>query len=189
MSRQTWLERNWLLVLIAIALLLLVVVPLLWQYMIAPTVYEQNYDEGQNIAEDTIDAEKALQDYRWFRGQWQAIQEQHEQTQNYEQDLQEFYELYGKDPNEWSRTAETRHGRIQDRITGSQNQEEMLIAEYNAKKADATTAIFACGLPNRVDKKLFITDGAGVDYTSEEAAENTPPEDPTDCKYLDDPDP
>lgn len=188
-ERQTWLERNFGLVVVSIIVLALVGVPVLWQFWIAPTVVEQNVESGQDIAEDSLDSDKALQDYREFRTLWHEIQAQHEQTQNYKSEEEQFHETYGDDPQEWSRTAETQHGRIHQRITGSENQEANLIAEYNSMQDDATTAIFQCGLPNRVDEKLFITDGAGVDYTSDEARNRTPPEDPTECQFSGDPDP
>lgn len=187
MSDKTWLQRNKAPVAIVVVLFFLVALPILWNYTIAPTVTEQNADQGQEIADDTIDAEKALQDYREFRSKWYSIQEQHAQTQNYKDSEKQFHKTYGDDPSEWSRTAETRHGRIHSRIIGSQNQEEMLIAEYNAMQSDATTAIYQCGLPSRVDKKLFITDGTGVSYTSQEAQDKTPPKDPSECKFAQNP--
>ena len=189
MARETWLERNFTLVVISVVLMVLVVAPLVWTFWLAPTVFTENAEAGQDIAEDSIDSDKALQDYREFRTLWYDIQAQHEQTENYRADEKEFHETYGNDPSEWSRNAETRHGRIHDRITGSENQEASLISEYNAMQDDATTAIYQCGLPNRVDEKLFISDGAGVSYTSDEARNRTPPENPEDCKFSGDPDP
>ncbi len=186
-ERETWLERNWLPLLVVALITVFIVFPVAWQYAIVPTVIEQNANEGQDIADDTIDSEKALNDYREFRSLWFEIKAQHAQTENYKQSEEQFHETYGDDPSDWSRTAETRHGRIHDRIIGSQNQEEMLISEYNAMQADATTAIYQCGLPQRVDKKLFISDGTGVSYTSEEARNMTPPENPEDCTFSQDP--
>jgi len=186
-ERETFLERNWQALAVIAAITLIIGVPVAWNYMIAPTVVEQNADSGQDIAEDTLDSEVALQNYREFRTLWYDIQSQHEQTENYRAQEKQFHETYGDDPKEWSRTAETRHGRIHDRITGSMNQEEMLIGEYNAMQDDATSAIYQCGLPNRVDSKLFITDGTGVSYTSDEARNRTPPEDPSECKFAQDP--
>jgi len=189
MTRETWLERNFTLVVATVALLVLVVAPIIWQFWLAPTVFTENAEAGQDIAEDTIDSDNALQNYREYRTLWYDIQAQHEQTENYRADEEQFHETYGDDPSEWSRSAETRHGRIHDRITGSENQEASLISEYNAMQDDATSAIYACGLPNRVDEKLFISDGTGVSYTSDEARDRTPPESPEDCKFSGDPDP
>jgi hypothetical protein len=187
MARQTWLERNFTLVVISVVVMVGVTAPLVWQFWLVPTVFTENAEAGQGIAEDSIDEEKALQDYREFRTLWFEIKAQHEQTQNYKEQREQFYDTYGEDPDEWSRSTKERHSRINDRIIGSQNQEEMLISEYNAMQADATSAIYQCGLPNRVDKKLFISDGAGVSYTSEEARDRTPPENPEDCKFSGDP--
>ena len=190
MARETWLERNFTLVAISVAVLVLFVAPLLWQFWLAPTVFTENAEAGEDIAEDSIDSDKALQDYREFRTLWYDIQAQHEQTQNYKDEHETFHNVTWPD-GEWkdSRDARTRHGRIHDRMTGSENQEAKLIEDYNAMQDDATTAIYQCDLPNRVDKKLFISDGAGVSYTSEEARDRTPPENPEDCKFSGDPDP
>lgn len=189
-QRETWLERNFTLVVISVALLVLVVAPLVWTFWLAPTVFTENAEAGEDIAEDSIDKEKALQDYREFRTLWYEIQAQHEQTQNYRQKEETFHNQTWPD-GEWRdhRNARETHSRIHSQITGSQNQEAELISEYNAMQDDATTAIYQCGLPNRVDKKLFISDGTGVSYTSEEARNRTPPEDPEDCKFSGDPDP
>jgi len=186
MARETWLERNGLALTVALVVVLLFILPLVWSYFIAPTVFEANRESGQEIAEESLDADKALQDYRWFRTQWYDIKSAREQLDNYQAQEEQFHETYGDDPNEWSRTAETRHGRIHDRITGQRNQISSLVAEYNARQSDATRAIFQCGLPYSVDEKLFIADASGVEYTSQETRDMTPPEDPSQCEFSGD---
>lgn len=149
----------------------------------APLIFEQNRQSGQEIAEDSMDADVAVQEYRWFRQQWQDIQAARAQLENYQQQEQEFHQTWGNDTDDWSRQAQTRHGRIHDRITGQRNNIETLIADYNARQSDATRAIFNCGLPYNIDEQLYIADASGVEYTSQEAASNTPPEDVEDCDY------
>lgn len=117
--------------------------------------FEQR-EAGQEIVEQEMSADQALEDYREFRTLYHDIQAQREQVEIAYEEEEEFHETYGDDPNEWSRAAETRHGRIHERITGNKNQLENLIAEYNAMSDDATTEIFKCGLPYQVDERFMI---------------------------------
>jgi hypothetical protein len=183
---KTWMEKHWAKVLV-LALAALIIIPVIFNYWMAPMIFSENRDAGEDIAKDTMDSEKAVQDYRDFRRLWFDIKSAREQLDNYQQQEEEFHETYGDDPKEWSRTAETRHGRIHDRITGQRNQISNLVSEYNAKRSDATQAIFTCGLPYRIDEKLYIADASGVEYTSQEAKSTTPPENPEDCKFSEAP--
>jgi hypothetical protein len=187
MARQdSWLENNlWTVVILAIAAM--IILPAVFNYWMAPVVFEQNRQAGEEIAEDSIDADVALREYREFRTLWFDIKAAREQLENYKAQEEQFHETYGNDPSEWSRSAETRHGRLHDRIVGQQNQISNLVAEYNAMQADATKAIFQCGLPWSIDEKLFIADASGVEYTSQEARDKTPPESPEECKFASDP--
>lgn len=124
--------------------------------------FEQR-EAGEEIAEQEMNADQALQDYREFRVLYNDIQSQREQVQIAYDEEEQFHETYGDDPNNWSRTAETRHGRIHERITGNRNQLENLIAEYNALSQDATSAIFKCNLPYQVDDRFVIQGPPGSD--------------------------
>jgi len=185
-QHDSWLANNWLKVAV-VGIALMVVVSVAFNYWMAPVIFEQNRKAGENIAKDTIDAEKAMQEYEEFRTLWYDIKSAREQLDNYQQQEKQFHETYGDDPSEWSRTAETRHGRIHDRITGQRNQISNLVAEYNAKQDTATEAIFQCGLPWNIQEKLYIADASGVEYTSQEAMDKTPPEDGSSCKFAQDP--
>lgn len=186
-NRDTWLERNTGAVAVSAIVLFLVVVAFVGNYWMAPMIFEQNRQAGEEIAKDQMDADVAIQEYRDFRELWFDIKSAREQLENYKQQEKTFHETYGDDPQEWSRTAETRHGRIHDRITGQKNQISNLVAEYNAKANDATRAIFACGLPYNIQDKLYIADATGVEYTSQEAMNKTPPENPEDCQFSEAP--
>lgn len=117
--------------------------------------FEQR-EAGEEIVEQENNAQQALEDYREFRNLYHDIQAQRAQVENSYDELDRFYEIQGEDPDEWSREAEVRHGRIQERITGNQNQLENLVAEYNAMSDDATTEAFKCELPYKVDDSFGI---------------------------------
>lgn len=183
---DSWLANN-LLALGTFLLVALVVISAIFNFWMAPMIFTENKEAGEEIAEDTIDAEKAMQEYEEFRTLWYDIKSAREQLENYRDQEEQFHETYGDDPEEWSRTAETRHGRIHDRITGQRNQISNLVSEYNAKQDTATEAIFQCGLPWSIDEKLYIADASGVEYTSQEAMNKTPPKDGSSCKFAQDP--
>jgi len=128
--------------------------------------FEQR-EAGQDIVEQEMDAQQALEDYREFRRLYHDIGSQREQIQIAYDEEEQFHETYGDDPDEWSRAAETRHGRIHERITGNRNQLENLIAEYNAKSDDATSAVFKCNLPYQVDDRFAIQGPPGSDAPDE----------------------
>lgn len=145
---------------IGLLLLAVMVISTVW-FPFAP--WAEQRQAGEEIVREQMDAEEALDNYRWFRSQWYDIQAQRAQIQNYYDQRERFYEIHGTDPDEWSRQARERHGRIQDRITGSQNALEQMVAEYNARSADATRAIFKCHLPYRVDQRFAVIGPPGSD--------------------------
>lgn len=128
--------------------------------------FEQR-DAGEEIVRQEMDAQQALQDYREFRRLYHDIQAQREQVKIAYEEEEQFHETYGDDPEDWSREAETRHGRIHERITGNRNQLENLVAEYNAKSVDATSEIFKCNLPYQVDDRFAIQSPTSSDGPDE----------------------
>lgn len=163
-------------------------------YVFFPSVlgFTEQREAGEDIVEDTYDAEQAVQDYRWFRQQHNDIEAQRNQIENYYDQREQFYEIHGKNPDDWSREAETRHGRINDRITGSQNMLEQMVADYNARSDDATRELFKCNLPYTVDETFYVTGPPGTDteepndqYVEGANPDASPPE-PEQCDALPD---
>lgn len=149
------MERNWPLIGAILALALVVLSVISWLYMpFLPFIEERQ--AGEETIEQTYDAEKAIQDYRWFRAQYEEIKAQHRQIDNARDAEAQFHETYGNDPSQWGRQAETRHGRLHQRIEGYQDNLENLVAEYNARSSDATRAVFKCHLPYQVDERMRI---------------------------------
>lgn len=179
--------------LLALGVLLLIGVAVV-SWVFFPTVlgFTEQRQAGEEVVKDTYDAEKALQDYRWFRQQYQDIEAQRAQVENYYDQREQFYEIHGKNPDEWSREAGVRHGRINDRITGSQNQLEQMVADYNARSSDATRELFKCNLPYRVDQQFYITGPPGTfseepnDQYVEGANSDEEPPSPEKCDGLPD---
>lgn len=118
---------------------------------------------GEDVVESEMNAEQALQDYEEFRRLYFDIEAQREKLQNAYEEEEQFHETYGNDPDEWSRTAEERHGRIHTRITGHKDQLSNLVSDYNAKSATAHESIWKCHLPYKVDERFAIQGPPGSD--------------------------
>jgi len=113
-------------------------------------------EAGQEVVEQTYDAESAIDNYEWFRNQYHEIQAQRAQLENSWSELDRFYDTYGEDPDGWTRDVREEHSRIQKRITGNQQILEDLVAEYNARSDMANRELFKCGLPYSVDERFAL---------------------------------
>lgn len=147
------------LVVLVVAFFVLNVIAYLWYPAFMPW-FEQR-DAGEQIIDDTYDAENAIQTYEEFRTLYNEIESQRAQVENSYDELDRFYDTYGEDPDDWSRTTKERHSRIQQRITGNQNQLENLVAEYNAMSESANQEVFKCALPYQVDESFGISGPPG----------------------------
>lgn len=183
-------DRNW--ALIGGTIMLFLVLFMLVSYVWMPfLMWGEQREAGEEVVEDQMDAEQAIQEYRWFRQQYHDIQAQRNQINNSYEEHEQFHETYGDDPNEWSRTAENRHGRIHTRMTGYQNQLEDMVADYNARSDDATRSVFKCHLPYKVDERFAISGppGSGApeqpqdEYVDGADPGEEPPE-PEECDSL-----
>ena len=138
--------------------LLLNVISAVWMPFL-PWMEER--EAGEETIEQTMDAENAIENYEWFRTQYREIEAQRNQVENSYDELDRFYDTYGEDPDEWSRTAKEQHSGIQKRITGNQNQLENLVADYNARSDMANREVFKCSLPYMVDNRFAISGPPG----------------------------
>lgn len=128
--------------------------------------FEQR-EAGQETMESQMDSENAIQQYEEFRRLYHEIEAQRSQVENAYEEEDQFHETYGDDPSQWSREAETRHGRIHERITGNKNQLENLVADYNAQSDMAHKSVFKCHLPYMVDERFAIEGPPGSDAPDE----------------------
>lgn len=160
MADKTDTGRNWLVIGAVVMALFIIINAISFIWFPFLPWFEQR-EAGEQVVQDQMDADNAIQTYRDFRQLYNDIEAQRAQVQNSYDELERFYDIQGQDPDEWSREAEIRHGRIQERITGNQNQLENLVAEYNAMSDDATQEVFKCHLPYKVDERFAITGPPG----------------------------
>lgn len=145
--------------------------------------FEQR-DSGKEIIKDTYNSENAIEQYEEFRRMYHDIESKRSQIDNNYDELDRFYETYGEDPKNWSRTTKERHSRIQQRITGNQQILESMVAEYNAESDMANREVFKCSLPYKVDESFAIEGPPGSGEAEEpvdtgpdgNTVEGSPPE-------------
>lgn len=181
--------------LIALVVVVALVVLAAINFVFFPSVlgFTEQRQAGEEITKDTYDADSALRDYRWFRQQHEDIKAQRDIIENHWDEHERFHELHGNDTDDWERATLTRHGRIHDRITGSQNILQTMVADYNARSDDATRALFKCNLPYRVDQQFYVTGPPGTyneqpddEYLNGSSPNESAPEDPAECDSLPD---
>lgn len=166
MSKRTSNERNWEMIMAVIAVVIIGIH--IFSFVFFPLVpWMEEREAGQEVVEETYDSDNAVQQYEDFRRMYHDIQAQREQIQNSYEEHDQFHETYGDDPNEWSRTAETRHGRIHERITGNKDILADQVAEYNAESDMANRELYKCNLPFQVDDRFAITGPPGSEAPDE----------------------
>ncbi|MFC3959205.1 hypothetical protein [Halovivax cerinus] len=160
MTQSTDGVQKWMKIaaIVAAFFIVLWIISYLW-FPFLPWMEER--DAGEQVIQDTYNADSAVQEYEWFRTQYEEIDAQRAQVENTYDELERFYDIHGEDPDEWSRTAAEDHSRIQQRITGNQNQLETLVADYNARSNMDNRELFKCHLPMQVDERFAINGPPG----------------------------
>ncbi|ELZ03505.1 hypothetical protein C482_03734 [Natrialba chahannaoensis JCM 10990] len=138
---------------VMVAVIIINIISYVWMPFLP---WHEERDAGQEVIEQTYNAEHAVSEYEWFRQQYHDIESQRAHVENAYGELDRFYDIHGENPNEWSRTAEEDHSRIQQRITGNQNQLDTLVEDYNARSSMDNRELFKCHLPYQVDERFAI---------------------------------
>jgi hypothetical protein len=125
------------------------------KYLMLPVkVVTSQIDSASNIIDKTYDANNAIYNYEWFKTQYEKIEANRQQVQNVIASLNEFKQTYGN-VSSWDYSTKEEYNRMNIIKVGLQNQDEILVAEYNARSKMANRAIFKDKLPLSVDKMLW----------------------------------
>lgn len=120
-----------------------------------PYVVDTSIDMAYDTVDKTMTAENAIYNYEYFIKQAESIQALRNKEIIAEQQLEGFYELYGKDTSKWTREDKAEHSRLKSNITGIQNMLENAMADYNAKSSMVNRAIFKDGLPSNINRAII----------------------------------
>ena len=132
----------------------LIVVSLVMTYWLAPHVFFEQVESSHEIIDKTYDADNAIQNYEWFKLQYEKIQAAERKIDNTYMQKDEYKETYG-DAKDWDWQTRQEYDRISATLLGQRNHYEDLVAEYNAKSKMANRNIFIDKLPYNVDKKMW----------------------------------
>lgn len=159
-------EKKWATIAVIVVVAFVVMNIISWLFFpFLPWIEER--EAGEEVIEDTVTSENAIEEYEWFRMQYSEIETERNQLENARGERERFYEVYGEDPQNWSRTAEEEHNRIQTRITAREDELDNLVGEYNARSEMRNRALFKCQLPYQVDERLEIHGPPGSDDVEE----------------------
>jgi len=124
------------------------------KYWLLPVhVTTAQIDSGHEIISKTYNPDNAIYNYEWFKTQYEKIQANRNQIQNLKDSLASFKETYGN-VTTWDYITKEEYNRLNTMYIGLQNQDENLVAEYNARSKMANRNIFDDKLPMNVDKLL-----------------------------------
>ena len=125
------------------------------KYLLLPVkVVTNQIDSAGNIIDKTYNADNAIYNYEWFKTQYERILANRNNIETQKQALLDFKELYGNDAKEWDYFTKEEYNRLNTIYIGLMNQDENLVADYNARSKMANRNIFNDKLPMNVDKML-----------------------------------
>jgi hypothetical protein len=138
-----------------VAIVLLIGLGYWVKYLLLPVkVMTSQIDSAGNIIDKTYDANNAIYNYEWFKTQYEKILANRLQVQNVITSINEFKQTYGN-VSSWDFTTKEEYNRLNTIKVGLQNQENILVAEYNARSKMANRNIFMDKLPLSVDKMIW----------------------------------
>ena len=124
------------------------------KYVLLPVkITTAQIDSAHGIIDKTYNADNAIYNYEWFKTQYEKIQANRNQIQNLKDSLISFKETYGN-VTTWDYITKEEYNRLNIMYIGLQNQDETLVADYNARSKMANRNIFDDKLPMNVDKML-----------------------------------
>jgi hypothetical protein len=102
-------------------------------------------DTKHDVIDKTVNAQNAIYNYEWFKQTAEDIKANLNKITNAQVAVDRYEKLHG-DPAKWSFTVETEDSRLSSIVLGLQNQQEQLVADYNAHAKEANRNIFLNGI-------------------------------------------
>ena len=104
-------------------------------------------NSAQGIITKTYDANNAIYNYDWFKERYQAIQAIDIQISNAQQAETQYNTGLPADRTTWGYTIQTESARLHSVVLGLENQNQSIVAEYNARASEVNRNIFQNSLP------------------------------------------
>jgi hypothetical protein len=119
-------------------------------------VLDKEIETGYGVVDKTLTAQNAIYNYEWFKQQYEDIRANAKKIENAQLSAADFRVAAGV-RSDWTFEDKTEDARLQSIVLGLQNQQEQLVADYNARMKMANRILFKDTLlPPYLDAATFI---------------------------------
>lgn len=112
-------------------------------------------DSGHEIIDKTYEADNAINNYEWFKNQYEDIKATENKITNTKAQMDSYFTTYGDNASSWDYQTKVSYNQLQTTYLGQKSYYEDQVAEYNARSKMANRNIFKDGLPMNVDVMLW----------------------------------
>lgn len=116
---------------------------------------EKSIDMAYEVTDKTLDADKAIAEYEWFKRQEESIDALYKKEETAKQALEDFMSILPQDRSKWKRGDKDEWSRLNSNIVGISNMLDTAIAEYNARSKMVNRSIFKDNLPSNISRAYF----------------------------------
>lgn len=121
-----------------------------------PTVIDKSMDMAYEVMDDTLDGDKAIREYEWFKRQAESMIALEKKEKRAIVEVSSFVDMMGDAPrSEWDRGDKGEYDRLNSNKVAVQNMLDEAIAEYNARSEMANRAIFKDNLPTNISRAVI----------------------------------
>ncbi len=146
---------GWIILVVLILLVIVLVTPVLRDWLLPWTAYKAEVGSAEKIIEKTYNADNAIYNYEWFKKQEEKIKSTEQQILNTKQQMDDYRVIYGANASAWDSDVKAEYSRLSSTYTGQKNFYAEVVAEYNARSKMANREVFHDGLPRNIDTRIF----------------------------------
>lgn len=113
-------------------------------------------DTKHQVIDQVVNGQNAIYNYEWFKQQAEDIKANLNKINNAQASVDSYEKLHG-DASKWSFDVNEEDGRLRAVVLGLQNQQEQMVADYNARAKEADRNIFLNGIvPSYFDINAMV---------------------------------
>lgn len=111
---------------------------------------------SSEVSRKTINADKAIENYEWFKRQEQQIKSMNIQEEIQQKALDDFIGMLSDDKSKWSLSDKREIQFLRTVVDGTRMQVNSMIAEYNARTTMKHKELFHNNLPTNIVRGLDL---------------------------------
>lgn len=102
------------------------------------------------VNEKVLTADKAIDNYEWFKMQESQIKSMYKQEEIQQKSLDDYLEMIGNDKTKWTQQDKSHINFLRTVLDGTRIQVNNMIAEYNAKSSMKHKVLYKNNLPTNI---------------------------------------